>query len=147
MNSQETVQTLIDSVQRGDFDKARTLLADDFKLKGLIPKPINGKTWLKMSASLKMAFTGLNYHFQVDSADGNIVNTTAQMSGQNRGAFDLTSLRMGVISATNKNFSTPTEKIKITVKNEKVSSWVVEPTEGAGLMAILKQLGVKLSNI
>jgi len=33
------------------------------------------------------------------------------------------------------------------VKNEKVSSWVVEPTEGAGLMAILKQLDVKLSQI
>jgi hypothetical protein len=65
------------------------------------------------------------------------------MSGNNRGAFDLTSLRMGVISATNRNFSTPRENNTITVKNEKVLSWVVEPTEGAGLAAILKQLGVK----
>lgn len=147
MNSQETVQTLMDSVQRGDFDKAKTLLSDDFQFKGLIPRPINGKTWLRMSASLKMAFAGLNYHFKVDSANGNVVNTTSQMSGNNRGAFDLTGLRMGVISATNKDFSTATEKIKITVKDDKVSSWVVEPTEGAGLMAILKQLGVKLSKI
>ena len=54
---------------------------------------------------------------------------------------------MGVISATHKDFSTTPEKIKITVRNDKVSSWVVEPTEGAGLMAILKQLDVKLSNI
>ena len=144
MNSQETVQTLLDSVQRGDFDRAKTLLADDFQFKGMIHRPINGKTWLRMSASLKMAFAGLDYHFKVDSADGNIVNTTSQMSGNNRGAFDLTGLRMGVISATNRNFSTATENHTITVKDEKVSSWVVEPTEGAGLMAILKQLDVKL---
>ena len=149
MNSQETVQALMDSIQRGDFDRAKTLLADDFQFKGLIRtrRPINGKTWLKMSASLKMAFTGLNYHFKVDSAEGNVVNTTSQMSGSNRGAFDLTGLRMGVVSATNKNFSTAMEKTKITVKNEKVSSWIVEPTEGAGLMAILGQLGVNLSTM
>jgi len=147
MNPLETVQTLIDSIQRSDFDKAKTLLSDDFQFKGLIKRPINGKTWLKMSASLKMAFNGLNYHYKVDSAKGNIVNMTSQMSGNNRGALDLTGLRMGVISATNKDFSTATEKIKITVRDEKVSSWVVEPTEGAGLMAILKQLNVKLSNI
>jgi len=147
MNSQETVQTLMDSIQRGDFDKAKTLLSDDFQFKGLIHRPINGKTWLRMSASLKMAFTGLNYHFKVDSSKGNVVNTTSQMTGSNRGAFDLTGLRMGVVSATNKNFSTALEKTKITVKNEKVSSWIVEPTEGAGLMAILGQLGVNLSTM
>ena len=147
MNSQETVQALMDSVQRGDFDKAKTLLSDDFQFKGMVRRPINGRTWLRMSASLKMAFAGLNYHFKVDSADGNVVNTSSQMSGNNRGAFDLTGLRMGVISATNKEFSTPRESHTITVKNEKVSSWVVEPTEGAGLMAILQQLGVKTSTI
>jgi len=144
MNSQETVQALMDSVQRGDFDKAKTFLSDDFRFTGLVRRPINSKTWLRMSASLKMAFAGLNYHFKVDSARGNVVNTTSQMSGSNRGAFDLTGLRMGVISATNKDFSTARENHTITVKNEKVSSWVVEPTEGAGLMAILKQLDVKL---
>ncbi|HSO14314.1 MAG TPA: hypothetical protein VLT51_18190 [Anaerolineales bacterium] len=147
MNSQEIVQTLMDAVQKGDFDKAQTLLSDDFQIRGLVRRPVSGKTWLKLGASLRMAFNGLNYHFKVASAEGNIVNTTSQMSGNNRGAFDLTGLRMGVISATNKDFSTAMEKIKITVKDDKVSSWVVEPTEGAGLMAILKQLGVKLSTI
>lgn len=144
MNSQETVQALMDSVQRGDFATAKTLLSDDFRFKGLVPRPITGKTWLKMGTSLLMAFTGLNYNFKVDNAKGNVVNTTSQMSGNNRGAFDLTSLRMGVISATHKKFSTAREKNKITVRDQKVSSWVIEPTEGAGLKEILCQLGVKL---
>jgi predicted ester cyclase len=144
MTSQETVQALMDSVQRGDFDRAGTLLADNFRFKGLIPRSISGRTWLKMSTSLRLAFTSLQYNFKVNGADGNIVTSTSQMSGNHRGAIDLTGLRMGVISATNRTFSTALENNKITVKNGKVSSWVVEPTEGAGLMAILGQLGVKL---
>jgi ketosteroid isomerase-like protein len=147
MNSQETVQTLMDSVQRGDFDKAKTLLTDDFQFKGLVRRPISAKTWLKLGASLRMAFNGLKYNFKVENTDGNVVNTTSQMSGNNRGAFDLTGLHMGVISATNRDFSTAMENHTITVKDEKVSSWVVQRTEGAGLTAILKQLGVTLSNV
>lgn len=147
MTSQETVQALMDSIQRGDFDRAKTLISDDFRFKGMIPRSISGRTWLKMGTSLRLAFTALNYNFKVNSTDGNIVNSTTQMSGNNRGAIDLTGLRMGVVSATNRNFSTAVENNKITVKNGKVSSWVVEPTEGAGLLAILGQLGVKPSTM
>ena len=49
---------------------------------------------------------------------------------------------MGVIPATNKAFSSKLEKTKITVKEHKITAWMVEPTDGAGLTAILKQLEV-----
>lgn len=144
MNSQETAQALMDSIQGGDFDHAKTLLSDNFRFKGLVPGWISARTWLRMGASLRLAFTGFKYNFKVNGADGDIVTSTSQLSGNHRGAIDLTWLRMGVISATHRNFSTAVENNKITVKKGKVSSWVVEPTEGAGLMAILGQLGVKL---
>ena len=144
MNNRETVQVLMDSVQKGDFEQAGSMLADDFQLSGLVSQPINAETWLGMGASLGMAFTNLNYHFKVDSSDGDVVNTTSQLSGTNSGALDLTGLRMGVISATNRKFSTAQENTKITFKDEKVKSWAIEPTEGAGLRAMLGQLGVKL---
>jgi hypothetical protein len=47
-----------------------------------------------------------------------------------------------VIPATRKAFSAKAEKTKITVKDNKITSWAVEPTEGAGLKAILGQLGI-----
>ena len=34
MTSQETVQALMDSIQRGDFDRAKTLISDDFRFQG-----------------------------------------------------------------------------------------------------------------
>ena len=134
----------MDSVQKGRFDTTRTFLSDDFQISGFVPTPINGKTWLTMIANLKMACADLNYHFQMHSAEGNIVHTTSQLSGTNSGAFDFTNIKMGVISATNKKFSSARQNTKITVKDDKVTSWAVEPTEGAGLTAILGQLGVKL---
>lgn len=53
-------------------------------------------------------------------------------------------MNMGVIPATNKAFSARLEKTKVTVKENQITAWVVEPTEGAGLMAIFKQLEVEV---
>jgi len=144
MDSKETAQALMDSVQKGRFDTARTFLSKDFKIIGFSPTPIDTDTWLSMIANLKMACADLNYHFQVLAAEGNVVYTTSQMSGTNSGAFDFTDFDMGVISATNKKFASAQQRTKITVRGDKVTSWALEPTEGAGLTAILGQLGVKL---
>ena len=147
MNKRETVQALMDSVQKGDFENAKTMLADDFQFSGPIPQPINREAWLGMSASLRTAFPDLDYHFNVIGADDDVVRTTSQLSGTHRGAFDLTTMKMGVIPATNKTFSAKLEKTKITVKDNKITSWAVEPTQGAGLNAILDQLGIKVPTV
>jgi predicted ester cyclase len=143
MNKRETVQALMDSIQQGDFENAKSMLADDFQFSGPVPEPINKDAWLGMSSSLKTAFPDLNYHFKVIGAEGDVVKTTSQLSGTHTGSFDLTAMNMGVIPATNKIFSAKLEKAKITVKENKITSWAVEPTEGAGLKAILGQLEVK----
>jgi predicted ester cyclase len=142
MNKRETVQVLVDSVQKGDFENAKTMLADDFQFSGSTPEPINSEAWLGLSSNLKTAFPDLDYHFKVIGADGDVVKTTSQLSGTHTGSFDLTNMNMGVIPATNKVFSAKPEKIKITVKENKITAWGVEPTEGAGLRALLDQLSV-----
>ena len=140
MNKRETVQALMDSVQKGDFVAARSMLADDFKFSGPVPEPINAEAWLGMSASLKAAFPDLDYHFKVTGTEGDVVKTTMQLSGTHSGSFDLTNMDKGVIAATNNAFSVKREKTKLTVKGTKITAWVVEQTEGAGLEAILRQL-------
>ena len=145
MNKRETVEALMDSIQKGDFEVVKSMLADDFQFSGPVPEPINKEAWLGMSASLKTAFPDLDYHFRVIGTEGDVVRTTSQLSGTHSGSFDLTGMNMGVIPATDKTFVATREKTKITVKENKITSWVVEPTQGAGLMEILKQLDVKLS--
>jgi predicted ester cyclase len=143
MNKRETVQALVDSIQKGDFENAKSMLADDFQFSGPVPEPINSDAWLGMSSSLKTAFPDLDYHFKVIGTEGDVVKTLSQLSGTHTGSFDLTDMQMGVIPATNKAFVTTREKTKITVKGNKITSWAVEPTQGAGLKAILGQLDVK----
>ena len=147
MNKRETVQALMDSIQKGDFVSAKSMLADNFEFSGPIPKPINAEAWLDMSASLKAAFPDLNYHFKAMGADGDVVRSSSQLSGTHSGPFDLTNMNMGVIPATNKAFSAKLEKTKITVKENKITAWAVEPNNGAGLKEILKQLEVKLPTV
>jgi predicted ester cyclase len=144
LNKREIVQALLDSVQKGDFDNAKSMLADDFQFSGPIPEPINQEAWLGMSSSLKTAFPDLDYHFKVIGTDGDVVRTTSQLSGTHSGSFDLTNMNMGVIPATDKTFSAKLEKTKVTVKDNMITSWAVEPTDGAGLKAILDQLGIKV---
>ena len=147
MNKREIVQTLLASVQKGDFDTAKSMLADDFQFSGSISEPINRDAWLGMSSSLRTAFPDLDYHFKVKGTDGDFVRTTSQLTGTHRGAFDLTNMNMGIIPATHQAFSAKLEKTKITVKEDKITSWAVEPTDGAGLKAILDQLGVKVPTL
>jgi predicted ester cyclase len=144
MNKRETVQALMDSIQKGDFETANSMLADDFQFSGPLPEPINKAAWLEMSSNLKTAFPDLNYHFKVIGAEGDVVRAVAQLTGTHTGAFDLTNMNMGIIPATDKTFSVKPEKTKVTVKDNKITSWVSEPTDGAGLKAILDQLGVTL---
>ncbi len=147
MNKRETVQALMDFVQQGDFENVKSMLADDFQFSGNVPEPINAEAWLGISASLKKAFPDLDYHFKVIGADGDVVKSTSQLSGTHNGSFDLTDMKLGVIPATNKTFSTKSEKTKVTVKGNKITLWAVEPNDGAGLMEILKQLDAKLPTV
>lgn len=134
----------MDSIQKGDLEIAESMLAEDFQFSGPVPEPIDKESWLGMSSSLRTAFPDLDYHFRVIGTEGDIVRATSQLSGTHTGSFDLTNMQMGVIPATNKTFVTTREKTKITVKGDRITAWAVEPTQGAGVMEILKQLDVEI---
>ena len=144
MDPKETVQSLLHAIQTANFEKAKSLLTDDFMFSGPIPEPVDGPAWLGVSKSLKAAFPDLDYQFKIEGVKGNVVNITAQLKGTHKGSLDLTAMGMGVIPPTNKSFAAAREHGKVTVQGDKVKSLANEPTEGAGLMAILGQLGVKV---
>jgi hypothetical protein len=142
MNQREIVQALLDSVQRGDFEKAKSLLSNDYQFSGPVPEPINAETWLGIQQNLKKAFPNLDYHFHVDSVEGDVTKISAELKGTHSGVLDLSPVGLGVTPATNKSFAIPREHGKVTCKGDKVVSWVIDRIEGGGLMGILTQLGI-----
>lgn len=137
----------MDSVQKGEFELAKSMLADDFQFSGPVSEPINKEAWLEMSINLKTAFPDLDYHFKMIGTDGDIVRFTTQLSGTQTGALNLVNMKMGMTPATNKPVSAKMAKTRITIKKDKITLWAVEPTYGADLTAILGQLGVEPSGL
>jgi hypothetical protein len=147
MDSKATVQSVMDSIQDGDFVKAKSLLSNDFQFSGPVPEPMNREAWIGMLTSLKNASPNIQYHFRVESMNGDTVNIGSQLQGTHSAPLDLTGVHMGVIPATNKAWTAAQEHGKATVKGDKITSWALEPTTGAGLVAILGQLGIKPPSI
>lgn len=144
MDSKATAQALMYAIQKGDFEKAISHLADDFHYSGYTPKPIDAHTWLSMCMSLKKAFPNIEYHFRVESVQsGGVVKISSEPRGTHQEDLDLTSLNMGLVPASKRSFETGREHSKLTLHGDKVFSWVLEPNKSAGLMMILSQLGVK----
>lgn len=146
MNKREIVQALMDSVQKGEFELANPMLADDFQFSGQVPDLIGKETWLEMNINLQAAFPDLGYQFKVIGAKGEVLRSTMQLSGIHKDPLDLINVNTGVVPATNKYVSVKTAKTKVTIKAGKIKLWVVEPTDGAGLAAILHQLGVAIKD-
>jgi hypothetical protein len=145
MNPREIVQALLDSVQRGDFQKARFLVSKDCQFSGPVPELIKREAWIGIYKNLKKACPNLDYHFhvdRVDGLDGGVVKISAELKGTQSGVLDLSPVGLGVTPATNKSFATPREHGKVTCKGDKVVSWTVDKIEGGGLMGILGQLGI-----
>jgi len=143
MNPREIVQALLDSVQRGDFQKAKFLVSKDCQFSGPGSELIKREAWMRISKNLKKACPNLDYHFhveRVDGLEGNVVKVSAELKGTHSGVLDLSPVGLGVTLATHKSFISPHEHYRVTIKHDKVASWVVEPVEGGGLLGILGQL-------
>ena len=101
-----SIKSLMYAIQTGDYDKAKAYLAPDFKFSGSVPKPLKSDAWLAMHRNLKQAFPNLEYHFRVESIQsGGVVKISSELKGTHKGTLDLTSLKLGMIPATNKSFA------------------------------------------
>ncbi len=90
-----------------------------------------------------VAFPDIDYNARTVSVEGDVIRTTSRLTGTHTADLDLTPMGMGVIPATGKSFSNPTENGAMKVEGGKVVSWEIERTEGGGLAGILAQIGVK----
>jgi hypothetical protein len=143
MNPKATIQALMDSIQKGDFAKAKTLLSKDFQFSGSVPEPVSGDTWLEMSRSMKEAFPNLDYHFHFENMYANTAQISTQLRGTQTGTLNLTDRNMGKRRGSKRSFVSAREDGKVTVEGDQVTSWIVQPAAGAGMKAILGQLGIK----
>ena len=147
METRKTVQAILDGLQRGDLEQVSSMLAERFRFRGRVAGAMDAKAWLGMCASLKAAFPNLDYRFEIVEQHEGVIVLSARLSGTHTGDLDLTDIMdIGVIPATYKSFRAEPQTAEITVDQGRVSAWVEEPAEGAGLLAILQLLDVYIAD-
>jgi hypothetical protein len=92
---------------------------------------------------MKKAFPNLDYHFHLVNIYANTARISMQLRGTQTGTLDLTGRDMGRRRGGNRSFVSAREDGKVTVEGDHVTSWVVQPAAGAGMKAILLQLGME----
>src|ERR1044071_8359972 len=106
MNPREIVQALLDSVQRGDFQKTRFLVSKDCQFSGTVPDLLKREEWIGINKNLKKACPNLDYHFHVDRVDGlngHLVKISAELKGQQRHILDPSHIPLGVSPPAHKD--------------------------------------------
>jgi len=144
MDPKATVQALMDAIQAGDFERARSLLSGDTFLgpPSIICMVLEWH-WMGFGEKLNSAFPDLDYGLQIESVDGNVVRFSTQIQGTHTRDLELNMLTTGVVTATNKSIATAREYGIAVVRAGKVISWGMESINCADLTTILEQLGVK----
>jgi predicted ester cyclase len=143
METPELAKAIEAAFAAGDIDAVAGHLSDDFQFIGPTPEPVGKAQYIGLTKTMAAAFPDINYNARTVSAEGDVIKTTSQLTGTHTEDLDLTPMGMGVIPATGKSFSNPTEEGEMKVEGGKVVSWAIERTEGGGLVGILAQLGVK----
>jgi predicted ester cyclase len=144
VNTEEIAEVYADAFNAGDLDTLADLLADDFQFSGPVPEPMGRDQFLGLMDVMWNAFPDLQFNTRLVDINRNVVRFTNQLAGTHTGDLDLSSMGLGVIPATGRSFSMAREDGETVIQDGYVVSTHVYPTEGAGMMAILGQLGVKV---
>lgn len=146
MDPRETAQALMDAIQTGDFEKARFLINPDDFFCGpalAITGMVLACPWMEVGARLRSAFPDLDYQFNIEDVDGNIIRFSTQFKGTHSGDLDLTVMKLGTFPATHKSFATEREYGMATVRNGRIISWAMESVKCTNLFTLLEQIGAK----
>ena len=143
MSVRDTVEGVLDALERGDFAEARTYLSDDFQFLGAMPEPINRDQWLGLSAGLKVAFPDLSYNFILEDINGNEVTVSAQFTGTHTEDWDLSAIGIGVIPPTGIAVETVRGLSHGYVENDRIVEIEADNSPGVGVQGIMEQLGIQ----
>jgi predicted ester cyclase len=144
VNTEEFAEAYLDAFNAGDLDTLADYLADDFQFSGPVPEPMDRDQFLGLMELMWNAFPDIQFNAQIVSVNRNVLHFTAQLVGTHTGDLDLSSMGMGVIPPTGRPFSMARESGETVFKDGYVISHHLNPTEGAGLIAILQQLGIRV---
>lgn len=143
----EIVKAHLRAVENGNWEKANSYLADNYKMKmeGMpffvsIKKP----DALAMHKARKTAFPDFKFNEKIESVANNQVKVAIYLTGTHTGLLDYPE-NVGVPKtlATGKQIDLPSEYFTYSIENDKIVHTYGEIPEGHGPTALMQQLGIE----
>lgn len=142
MQGAAILEAAIQAVEAGDFDRARSLLADDFTFSGAVPEPIGPDAWLGIHRAFAAAMPDFSFNLSGVRESGAKVLAQLQLTGTQTHELALPIPGVKPVPPTGKHVSLPAEDIAVTTAGDKITNLDVSPVEGGGVAGLLSQLGV-----
>jgi predicted ester cyclase len=144
MTNSDVVKAAITAIEEKNFSKLDSLLADDFKLSGLIHKSISKNDYVQVHNAISGAMPDFKFNLHDVKEEGDKVKAKVNVTGTNTGEFSMKQWGLMNFPATGNKIALPEENIEVTVENEKISAIYVEKNDNpeAGVTGVLKQLGM-----
>jgi hypothetical protein len=118
-------------------------LADDFKSLDIDGSVLMDKQmYIGMGQMLFASFTGFRWVLKGLREEDGIVYMTGHFEGTHTSDLDMSAMGAGVIPASGKKVTWPDTTVKVTVKDNKLTS--EQTTDPGGMAAFLEPLGVKM---
>src|SRR5688500_7305436 len=96
MNPEKPVKALLAAWETHDLTQMVSLLADNLKVTGAAPQPLNRETFLKFQRVHNEAFPNWKFNVIEFETLGNEVEVTCRISAIHAGIYDLSKLGMAI---------------------------------------------------
>jgi hypothetical protein len=148
MDEAEIVNDFMMALQIKEYEKAASLLADDFLFSGWTPQPLNASQMMDVMGGLKAGFPDLAYHFEVDRSKAErtpgIVEGKIQITGDQKAGFILPAIGTPPIPEKAAHISLPQEQWIFTLGQGEITRLASRRVPGGGIEGLLNQMGISL---
>ena len=146
MNVEKIVNEALKAWEARDLNKTASLLADNFRMTGVTPKPVTKEAFLMFQRVHNEAFPDWKFNVSDMGARGNEVDVTYRIRATHTGVYDVSKLGIALppVQPTGKTRTWPRETMTFTLKNGKITHVDIEIGAGGGVAGTLEWLGVKI---
>ncbi len=147
MKPSDVVKEHFKAIEEKNFDKARSMLTDDFKFNGMIPQVLGMHEYIETHRSLLTGLPDWSYHVKFEREAPDRVVAKLHITGTHTRDLRLPiPSEPGTIQATGKKINLPEERVELTLRGNKIAQMKVEKVPNGGIPGILTQLGAHLKN-
>jgi hypothetical protein len=147
MRAEETIKALMTALQSGDLELASSLLTENFRVGGLLPRKLNRGEFLAVQSELLAAMPDFSYNLSDVQAEGTHVRALINVTGTHLHDLALPMIGLKVISRTGNAIILPQTDVTYELAENRVASMEIAEKTGGGLAGLLQQIGTELPPI